>query len=66
MYKYQNISKITQTITVSGNVTPRVVDAGGEVVVDFPLENPNFKYVGADQGEQSAAQPETKITEEIK
>jgi hypothetical protein len=66
MYKYQNISKNTLTITTSGNVKPRVVQAGETVETDFPLENPNFKYVGntdnvandVTAAEQSATQTE--------
>lgn len=46
MYKYQNISKSTQTVTASGNINPRVVKSGEECVSDVAIENPNFKYVG--------------------
>jgi hypothetical protein len=56
MYKYQNISKTTQTITHSGNVTPREVKAGEAVVSEVPLENPNFKYVGSEDQAENADQ----------
>jgi hypothetical protein len=46
MFKYQNVSKVDQTITASGNINPRIVKAGETVVADVAIENPNFKYVG--------------------
>lgn len=54
MYKYQNVSKADQTITITGNINPRIVKAGQETVSDVVIENPNFKYVGevSDNGVQ--------------
>lgn len=50
MYKYQNVSETEQTITASGNISPRIVKSGETVISDVPLENPNFKYVGEVDG----------------
>lgn len=53
MYKYQNVSKTEQTLTVTGNINPRIVKAGDLTVSDVVIENPNFKYVGeAENGVQ--------------
>lgn len=49
MYKYQNVSEVTQTITADGDIRPRVVEAGKELVSDKPIENPNLKFLGEDQ-----------------
>lgn len=49
MYKYQNVSEETQSITRNGNITPRIVKAGATVLTDVPIENPNFKYLGEEQ-----------------
>ena len=45
-YKYKNVSNRRLTITSGGNISPRIVNAGAEVVSSVPLENPNFKYIG--------------------
>jgi len=47
MYKYQNVSEVTQTLTNSGNISPRIVKPGETVESDTPIENPNFQYVGS-------------------
>lgn len=46
MYKYTNVSNSVQTITASGDIRPRVVEPGGEMLTDLPIENPNFKFIG--------------------
>jgi hypothetical protein len=46
MYKYQNVSETTQTLTNDGVITPRVVEPGETVESSIPIENPNFKYMG--------------------
>lgn len=46
-YKYQNVSDVTQVLTVSGVINPREVKAGEETVSSVVIENPNFKYIGA-------------------
>jgi hypothetical protein len=46
MHKYKNVSSSEQTLTGAGDVRPRVVQAGGEVLSSFPIENPNFTYIG--------------------
>jgi hypothetical protein len=46
MYKYQNVSTQTQTLTGDGHIDPRVVEAGETVLSDVPIENANFKYLG--------------------
>lgn len=45
-YKYQNVSDVTQVLTVSGVISSREVKAGEETVSSVVIENPNFKYVG--------------------
>lgn len=73
MYKYQNISDVEQTITASGNITPRVVEAGGEFTSEIAIENPNFKYLGSTdsasvqgvvRGEQANAVSEAQLSNE--
>lgn len=59
MFKYQNVSKVDQTITGDGNIKPRIVKAGETVVSDKPLENPNFKYVG----EEDSSKVQGVVTE---
>lgn len=46
-YKYQNVSDVTQVVTISGVINPREVKAGEETVSSVVIENPNFKYIGA-------------------
>ena len=46
MYKYQNVSDKQQILTVTGNISPRVVEPQETLVSDVVIENPNFKYVG--------------------
>lgn len=46
MFKYQNVSKVEQVVTITGNINPRIVKAGETVTSDVPIENPNFKYIG--------------------
>ena len=57
MYKYQNVSPDEQVIVSEGDVQPRRVAPGGEVVSSIPLENPNLKLVsdGESKPEQSAS-----------
>jgi len=73
MYKYQNISEVEQTITASGNITPRIVEAGGQFTSDIAIENPNFKYLGSSEsasvqgvvvGEQVNAVVEAQLNNE--
>ena len=52
MYKYQNVSKNVQTLTSDGDISPRVVEPGSEVLSSVPLENPNFKYVGEEKAQE--------------
>jgi hypothetical protein len=63
MYKYQNVSKVQQTITANGNITPRVVEAGETLLSSVAIENPNFKYLGEDQSD-SAGVTGTVVTQE--
>lgn len=53
MYKYQNVSKEVQTITKDGVITPRIVKPGDFCMSAVAIENPNFKYVGTDQDNES-------------
>ncbi len=53
MYKYQNTSNEVQTVVVEGIVTPRTVAPGESVLSSVPIENANFKYMGAEQTEQA-------------
>lgn len=59
MYRYQNVSDSTQTITASGDINPRVVNAGETCESSVPIENPNFKYIG----EADAASVRATVTE---
>lgn len=61
MYKYKNISDSVQTITASGSIDPRVVEAGQETVSEIVIENPNFEYVG-EVSEQSQTDTVTDQT----
>ena len=61
MYKYQNISELDQTITTTGNINPRIVEAGATTESDVAIENPNFKYLGTAENEQT--QPEAEQLE---
>ena len=55
MYKYQNVSDQVQTIVTPGDISPRVVDPGAEVISSVAIENPNFKYVGTTDQSTSAS-----------
>lgn len=46
MYKYKNKSEVTQTITADGDIRPRVIKAGGELISSRPIENPNLEFIG--------------------
>ena len=48
MYKYQNVSNVTQTLVQSGNITPRSVEPDAYVLSDVAIENPNFKFIGSE------------------
>lgn len=53
MYKYKNVSQGEQILTTSGEVRPRRVAAGGEVISSQVIENPNFEYVGEVQNDSA-------------
>jgi len=62
MYKYQNVSGVTQTITTDGDISPRIVHPGEYTESSVAIESPNFKYVSAVQ--PANEQPQTEGTEE--
>lgn len=45
MYKYQNKSDVSQTITADGDIRPRIVEPGKSVLSSRPIENPNLAFV---------------------
>lgn len=55
MYKYQNVSDVVQTIVTTGEINPRIVEPGGEVISSVAIENPNFKYLGTASSDTSAS-----------
>jgi len=64
-YKYQNISDQKQTITGSGNITPREVEPNGYAVSDVAIENPNFKFINESQVQESQTEQQaTEVTQE--
>lgn len=54
MYRYQNVSEQTQSLTANGNINPRIVEADGIVISDVPIENVNFKYLGEEDSAVNA------------
>lgn len=57
MYTYKNISDVPQDIIGIG-----AVEAGGEITLGRPLENPNFKYLG--QADEPAQVTGTVVRDE--
>lgn len=66
MYKYQNVSEVTQVITASGDINPREVAPGEFTISSIVIENPNFEYAGETesqrvQGAVTGVQPNAVI-----
>lgn len=59
-YKYKNVSEYTQSLAGYGEFAP-----GEELIIDAPVNNPNFQYIGEDAQEQSIVPPQDQQTETI-